>query len=83
MLAPKHQISIHKGRLINDLMSECSLDLIGLTETWLKPDEYSPLNEASPPEFEYSHIPCVSKKGDGVAMIQWGKKATNCASSPT
>jgi len=58
-----------KAVLINDLMSECSLDLIGLTETWLKPDEYSPLNEASPPDFAYSHIPRVSKKGGGVAMI--------------
>ena len=27
-----------KAVLINDLMSEFSLDLIGLTETWLKPD---------------------------------------------
>ena len=43
--------------MINDLMSECSLDLIGLTESWLKPDEYSLLNEALPPDFAYSHIP--------------------------
>ncbi|XP_062338955.1 uncharacterized protein LOC134037569 [Osmerus eperlanus] len=50
-------------------MSEYSVDLIGLTGTWLKPDEYSPLNEASPPDFAYSHIPRVSKKGGGVAMI--------------
>ena len=35
----------------------------------LKPDEYSPLNKASPPDFAYSHIPRVSKKGGGVAMI--------------
>ena len=58
-----------KAVLINDLMSEYSLDLIGLTETWLKPDEYSPLNEASPPDFAYPHIPRVSKKSGGVAMI--------------
>ena len=48
---PKHHILIHKAVLLNDLMSECSLDLIGFTKTWLKLDEYTPLNEATPPDF--------------------------------
>jgi hypothetical protein len=39
--------------------------VIGLTETWLKPDEFTVLNEASPLG---DHIPYASRKG-GVANI--------------
>ena len=51
-------------------MSECSLDLIGLTETKLKPDKYTALSEASSPDLVYLHIPHASKKCGGVAISQ-------------
>jgi hypothetical protein len=40
--------------------------VIGLTETWLKPDE---LNEACPPGYTSDHIPHASRKGRGVATF--------------
>ena len=43
--------------------------MIGLTETWLKPDELTMLNEASPPGYTSDHIPSASRKGGGVANI--------------
>ena len=43
--------------------------MIGLTETWLKPDEFTVLNEASPPGYTSDHIPRASSKGGGVANI--------------
>ena len=43
--------------------------MIGLTETWLKPDEFTVLNEASPPGYTSDHIPRASRKGGGAANI--------------
>jgi hypothetical protein len=33
---------------VNEVIADHNLDVIGLTETWLKPDEFTVLNEASP-----------------------------------
>ena len=43
--------------------------MIGLTETWHKPDEFTGLNEASPPGYTSDHIAHASCKGGGVANI--------------
>ena len=55
--------------LVNELITDHNLDVIGLTETWLKPDEFTVLNEASPPGYTSDHIPHASRKGGGVANI--------------
>ena len=43
--------------------------MIGLCETWLKPKTFLPLNEVSPPDYNYAHIARASKYGGGVALI--------------
>ena len=43
--------------------------MIGLTETWLKLDEFTVLNEASSTGYTSDHIPRASRKGGGVANI--------------
>ena len=52
-----------KALLINDLITEHKLDMIGLCETWLKPNTFLPLNEASPLDCNYAHVPRASKQG--------------------
>ena len=40
-----------------------------MTETWLKPDEFTELNEALSSGYPSDHIPRASRKGGGVANI--------------
>ncbi|KAF4078917.1 hypothetical protein AMELA_G00187270 [Ameiurus melas] len=40
-----------------------------LTETWVKPDEYIALNEASPPGYSYVHQPHSTGRGGGIGLI--------------
>nr|XP_049610836.1 uncharacterized protein LOC125988967 [Syngnathus scovelli] len=62
--------SLHtKAVLVNDLITEHNLNVFGLCETWLKPNELLPLNEASPPNFVSSHVARPRKKGGGVDLI--------------
>ncbi len=46
-----------------------NLDLLCLTETWLKPDEYIILNESTPQYYGYKNEPRPKGKGGGVATI--------------
>ena len=58
-----------KAVIVNELITDHNLDVIGLTETWLRPDEFTVLNEASPPGSPGENIPSASRKGGGVANI--------------
>ena len=53
--------------MVNGLITDHNLDVIGLTEAWLKLDEFTLLNEDSPPGYTIDHIPRTSHKGGGVA----------------
>ncbi len=45
------------------------LDVLSLTETWLKPDEYIILNESTPQDYCYKNELRPRGKGGGVAKI--------------
>ena len=60
----------NKGTLVNEIISDNSLDLLCLTETWLGEQEYVGLNTATPPSHTNTHIPRDNgKTGGGVAAI--------------
>ncbi len=50
-----------KALFVNDDWS--NLDLLCLTETWLKPDEYIILNESTPQDYCYKNEPRPKGKG--------------------
>ena len=62
-----------KAVTVNELITDHNIDVIGLTETWLKPEEITVIIEASPPGYTSDHIPRASRKGGGAANIYKSK----------
>ena len=62
-----------KALLIQDLIVDNKIDILGLCETWLKPDEFLALYEATPPNYGSAQISREVKKGCGVALISYSK----------
>ncbi len=58
-----------KALFVNDMITDHKLDVLCLTETWLKPDEYIILNESAPQGYGYKNEPHAKGKGGGVATI--------------
>ena len=58
-----------KSLLMNELIGDLNLDILALTETWAKPNDYVSLNEATPPGHVNFQTPRSSGKGGGVAVI--------------
>ena len=58
-----------KALLIQDLIVDNKIDILGLCETWLKPDEFLALNEVTPPNYVSTQVSKEVKKGGGVALI--------------
>ncbi len=56
-----------KALFVNDMITDHKLDVLCLTETWLKPDDNITLNESTPQDYRYKHEP--RPKGKGVATI--------------
>ncbi|XP_051752902.1 uncharacterized protein LOC127514258 [Ctenopharyngodon idella] len=58
-----------KAVIINEMITDNSLDVICLTETWLKPNDYFGLNESCPPGYCYKNKCRPVGCGGGVATI--------------
>uniref|UniRef100_A0A8C2FJX0 Reverse transcriptase domain-containing protein n=3 Tax=Cyprinus carpio TaxID=7962 RepID=A0A8C2FJX0_CYPCA len=58
-----------KAVIVNEMITDNSFDVLCLTETWLKPNDYIGLNESTPPNYCYKHEPRQTGRGVGVATI--------------
>src|SRR6476469_2269504 len=62
--------SCNKPLLLQEFISENSIDVLSLTETWLSPDTPpSVLNSLTPPNFSILHHPRPESRGGGIALI--------------
>ena len=52
-----------KALIVNDKITDYNLDVLCLTETWLKPNDYITLNESTPQDYCYKHEPRPKGKG--------------------
>nr|XP_055057050.1 uncharacterized protein LOC129441427 [Misgurnus anguillicaudatus] len=59
----------NKEPIINEIITDQNLDALCLTETWLKADDYTSLNESTPQDYYYKHVPRLIGRGGGVATI--------------
>ncbi len=53
-----------KALFINDMITDHKLDVLCLTETWLKPDEYIILNESALQDYCYKNDPRPKDQGE-------------------
>ncbi|MGL5597399.1 MAG: endonuclease/exonuclease/phosphatase family protein [Aeromonas sp.] len=58
-----------KALFVNDMITDHKLDVLCLTETWLKPDDYITLNESTPHNYYYNHVPRLKGRGGGIAAL--------------
>ncbi len=58
-----------KAVIVNEMITYNSFDVLCLTETWLKTNDYFSLNESTPPSYCYKHEPRQPGRGSGVATI--------------
>ncbi len=58
-----------RSLFVNYMITDHKLDVLCLTETWLKPNEYIILNEFSPQDYCYKNESHKKGKGGGVATI--------------
>ena len=59
-----------KSNVCNNFITSNKIDILVLTETWLKPDDFDLLNAASPPTYSHLQKPRISGRvGGGLAVI--------------
>uniref|UniRef100_A0A3B1JQW8 Reverse transcriptase domain-containing protein n=1 Tax=Astyanax mexicanus TaxID=7994 RepID=A0A3B1JQW8_ASTMX len=51
------------------MITDQKFDVLCLTETWIRPNEYVALNEATPAGYNYIHNPRLSGRGGGVCIL--------------
>ena len=60
----------NKPTAFGDFVSSNDLDMVGVTETWLRPlDTQGLIDEITPADFQLHHVPCRNKKGGVVAVF--------------
>ncbi len=62
------QSAVNKADLIPAIASQTALGILGLTETWIRPED-SAISAALSYNFSFSHIPRQVRKGEGTSLL--------------
>ncbi|MGK2863853.1 MAG: endonuclease/exonuclease/phosphatase family protein [Chitinophagaceae bacterium] len=62
--------TVDKPIILKQFIKDYKIDVLGLSETWLSPDELpSTINSIVPDGFSFTHIPRPTGRGGGVGFI--------------
>ena len=61
----------NKSRLIQDFIADNDIDILAVTETWLRGDDYDnyPVRDACPIGYSLYHTPRMNMRGAGVGVV--------------
>ena len=59
----------NKSFICQDFISTNKIDFFIVTESWINPDDCSPLIESSPPDYLFFHQPRLTGRGGGLAVV--------------
>ena len=61
----------NKSRLIQDFIADNDIDILAVTETWLRGDDYDnyPVRDACPIGYSLYHTPRMNMRGGGVGVV--------------
>lgn len=57
-----------KALIVNESINNKGLNVLCLTETWIRPNEYA-INKVSPPGHSDAHLPCLIGEGGCITII--------------
>lgn len=72
---------VNKTFLLNDFFTSHALDILFITETWIKPGELSPFTELVPHDCNFFNSPRLSGRGGGLAAVFRNSYSCRCLSS--
>ena len=59
----------NKATEVGDYITEQNIDLLAITETWLKDTNSHVINECTPTGYSICHTPRITSSGGGVALV--------------
>lgn len=59
----------NKTFILNDIIASHELDILFVTETWLRTGDLSPFTELCPPQWGFLNSPRISGRGGGLATV--------------
>lgn len=60
---------VNKTFLLNDFIMSAGLEVLFVTETWLKPGDLTPFSELLPHDYAFINTPSETKRGGGLTLI--------------
>ena len=65
-----------------DFVCDHKLDIVGICETWISPDDSVVIADMVPPGYSFKHVPRPNKRGGGVGLLYCDESHVNFRKNP-